>query len=506
MAPRGIEGDLLDRAYKDLELDRGRLLEASPQPTADDAAWDSVGDWLMLAYRMGAERVFFVGDDPVILFTKLEPSAGDAEILGAYRRAWSLARPQCLFLATQDELRVYALTALPARSVDDADRLEPVEIVSRASEVGAVLAEYHRENVESGTLFGEEPYKTRDGRADAQLLRDVQAANEALLGEGLPPTVAHALIERVILVRYLEDRLIVTREYFADVAVVQEPWLSLLDVAPESPQLGAKSTFVSCLADWEFTYAVFKRLEADFNGDLFQVAADELALVQQRHLNLLGSLLTGSGLGPQKPLFLWAYDFSVVPTSLISSMYEQFCRAGTEDDSGTHYTPPELVEFVLGRVLTKDVLATNPQVCDPACGSGIFLVEAFRRLVRYASSARSRALSSDELKALLLERVRGVDVNAEAIRLAAFSLYLAYLNYLDPRDILHAGPLPHLIHRPDAPAASAVLVKADAFSPTSDEAGERGYRELALGCRSLRCCGGEPALERTARVNETARR
>ena len=346
MAPRGVEGNLLDRAYQDLELDRGRLLEASPQPTAADAGWDSVGEWLMLAHRMGAERVFFVGDDPVILFTKLEPPAGDAEILGAYRRAWSLARPQCLFLATQDELRVYALTALPARSVDDADRLEPVEIVSRAADVGDVLAEYHRENVESGALFDKRPYKSRDGRADAQLLHDVQAANEALLGEGLPPAVAHALIERVILVRYLEDRLIVKREYFADVAGAQRPWLSLLDIAPETPQLGASSTFVSCLADREFTYAVFERLEADFNGDLFQVEGDERTLVHQRHLNLISSLLTGSGLGHQKPLFLWAYDFSVVPTSLISSMYEQFYRAATDDDSGTHYTPPELALIV----------------------------------------------------------------------------------------------------------------------------------------------------------------
>ena len=97
------------------------------------------------------------------------------------------------------------------------------------------------------------------------------------------------------------------------------------------------------------------------------------------------------------------------------------------------------------------------------------MVEAFRRLVRHASSARGRALSSEELQDLLLSRVVGVDVNPEAIRLAAFSLYLAYLNCLDPRDILTAGPLPHLIHRSDAAAAGAVLVTVDAFSPTSDE-------------------------------------
>ena len=470
MAPSGVEGGLLERAYRDLELERGRLLEASPQPASGDANWDSVGEWLMLAHRMGAERVFFVGDDPVILFTQLAPSAGDAEILAAYRRAWSLARPQCLFLATQDELRVYALTAPPPRSVDEADRLKPVEIVSRSADVAEELARYHRDGIESGTLFEEDVYKSRDGRADARLLHDVRAATEALVGEGLPHAVAHSLIERVILVRYLEDRWIVKREYFEAVAGAERPWLSVLDTEPETPQFGARSTFVSCLADRGFTYAVFERLEADFNGDLFQVDRDEQELVQQRHLNLVSSLLTGSGFGSQGPLFLWAYDFGVVPTSLISSMYEQFFQAGTDDDKGTHYTPPELVEFVLGRVLTDEVLETNPRICDPACGSGIFLVEAFRRLVRHASSASGRALSSQELQELLLNRVVGVDLNPEAVRLAAFSLYLAYLNYLDPRDILRAGPLPPLIHRMDAATAGAVLVTADAFSPTSDEA------------------------------------
>ena len=233
---------------------------------------------------MGAERVFFVGDDPVILFSRLPPSAGEAEILNTYRRAWSLARPQCLFLSTQDELRVYALNAPPAPSVHETDGLKPVEIVERAADVAEVLALYHRDTVESGAFFEKGPYTSRDGRADAQLLHDVRAARDALVGEGLPPAVAHALIERVILVRYLEDRSIVTSEYFATVASTERSWTDLLDTVPETPQLGVRSTLVSCLADRDFTFAVFERLEADFNGDLFRLEGDEQEFVQQQHL------------------------------------------------------------------------------------------------------------------------------------------------------------------------------------------------------------------------------
>ena len=100
------------------------------------------------------------------------------------------------------------------------------------------------------------------------------------------------------------------------------------------------------------------------------------------HLRLIQQLLTGAGMDGQESLFLWAYDFSIVPTSLISEMYEQFYSAGTTDGSSTHYTPQELVEYTLSTVLTREVLRKKPRICDPVCGSGIFLVEAFRRLVR----------------------------------------------------------------------------------------------------------------------------
>ena len=61
-------------------------------------------------------------------------------------------------------------------------------------------------------------------------------------------------------------------------------------------------------------------------------------------------------------------------------MYEMFYRQSTKEQHGsTYYTPPELVEFILADLLDESALEGNPTVCDPACGSGIFLVEAYRR-------------------------------------------------------------------------------------------------------------------------------
>lgn len=140
---------------------------------------------MMLAHRMGAERVFFVGGDPVVLFSRLPSGAGEAEILAAYRRAWSLARPRTLFLASDDELRVYALSSPPVRSLEESAVLEPLEIITRLADIAERLAIYHRESLESGGMFDSAPYRSRDGRADMQLLHDVSAATDALVTSGL---------------------------------------------------------------------------------------------------------------------------------------------------------------------------------------------------------------------------------------------------------------------------------------------------------------------------------
>ena len=462
---------LLDATYRGLDLQNGDLVPTATTPDTDlsEDEWRNKGEWLILGQRMGADRIFFVADDPVIVFSALPSDADEEQIVLAYRRAWSMGRARCLFVASQGELRVYALNEPPPRTLADQQHLTPLEIVRRSADVADSLAAYHRDRLESGLLFENPEFLDRTGRSDERLLRDVTAATDVLESRGLPRPAAHALIERVILIRYLEDRKVIGPTYFARVASRSRQWAGIVSQPSDMPALGAQSTFVSCLSDRDLTYAIFEQLAQTFNGDMFVVEDLEHTYIQQSHLILVQHMLTGAGLDGQMPLFLWAYDFSVVPTDLISSMYEQFYRAGIDSKKGTHYTPPELAEYVISEALTPDVLAMTPKVCDPACGSGIFLVEAFRRIVRDEMAQTAARLSPERLRAILLGRVSGVDINPEAIRLAAFSLYLAYLNYQDPPDINAAGPLPRLIYRPGDPFNEAVLVVADAFSPFCEE-------------------------------------
>ncbi len=446
---------LLDEAYDALDLRGDDLVDVRESPGGSSAS-----DWLTLAARVGAERVFFVDEDPVVVFSALAPDASEQDVLEAYRRTWCLARPRCLFLAVGDELRVYALSQLPERG--RADKLKALEVVTRAADVAGTLDAFRRDRLETGAAFEEPAFQRSNGRADERLLQDVRGAEAALMDAGLTRRGAHALIERAILVRYLEDRDVLTTEYFEKLAADRPEWLAILG-GLQQPLVGATSRFVVCLQDRELTAALFERLAEEFNGDLFVDRDGELKGINDDQLMVLRALLSGAHVdGGQGQLFLWAYDFSIVPTSLISSMYELFHRREAEEATSTYYTPRSLVELVLTSVLTDEVLDGSPVVCDPACGSGVFLVAAFRRIAQFEAARHQGRLSSKQLQSILLERVRGVDIDEAAVRLAAFSLYLAYLDMQQPPDILKAGRLPPLIAGGGEDGALPLRV-ADAF-------------------------------------------
>lgn len=467
----------LERAYLELDLRGDSLLTPGAGPVGIDGLgdrWTALGDWLMLAHRMGADRVFFVEDDPVVLFVSLS-EADDEILIRKYREAWCLSRAQCLFVALPGELRVYSLGNAPPATSEEWREIEPIEVVRHAADVADKLSAFHREHLESGETFSDESFAAQRVRVGPQLLEDVRWASRRLVEAGLEREVAHALIERALLVRYLEDRGVVTTGYYGKVVQANKSWRDRLSKPLGRPVLNsAGAGLISALGDKDLTYAVFSQLSHDFNGELFSAVPGEVDSVRQGHLDLLQQLLVGDTSDGQVRLFFWAYDFSIVPSHLISSMYEEFYRSADQADEkdGVHYTPPELVEFVLAEILTPDMLSRAPRVLDPACGSGIFLVEAFRRMARDMSRRLGRRLTAAELRRLLLERVAGVDINTEAVRLSAFGLYLALLNYQEPPDILEAGPLPPLIIR--SQLESGVLAVADAFDPTTSEQAEAG--------------------------------
>ena len=266
---------LLQESYETLDYSSGALLQAASSPSSDLPAseWIDKGEWLSLAKEVGADRVFFVHNDPVIVFCDCAEKSSDIQQLETFRRVWCMARPQLLFMAFTDELRVYDLNKAPVKSADEWQERKPLAVVERLSETLDKLVEFRREQVESGRLFGDKRFESVDQRADKQLISDLRALRRELRRiDDLEIRFAHALIGRAIFVRYLEDRKILSPEYFERVASGNDEWQRLLSEEPEKPMITANQgnrRFDRVLRNEKFTYALFHKLFEDFNGDMF---------------------------------------------------------------------------------------------------------------------------------------------------------------------------------------------------------------------------------------------
>ena len=59
--------------------------------------------------------------------------------------------------------------------------------------------------------------------------------------------------------------------------------------------------------------------------------------------------------------------------------------------------------------------------------------ESFRRIVRHLFAEQNgKRVSKPQLRKILRNQIAGMDINEEAVRIAAFSLYLAFLHYQSP--------------------------------------------------------------------------
>lgn len=97
----------------------------------------------------------------------------------------------------------------------------------------------------------------------------------------------------------------------------------------------------------------------------------------------------------------------------LSDAYEQILAGSDRKSRGAYYTPDPIVAAILDDTLGERGM---PAVCDPACGSGRFIVEAARRLLRRAGS-RSPAW-------VIREHVFGVDLDRCAAELCAYALWV----------------------------------------------------------------------------------
>jgi len=174
------------------------------------------------------------------------------------------------------------------------------------------------------------------------------------------------------------------------------------------------------------------------NGVVFPVPRKGRSAPKVEHIQKVSSAFLGDDPGSgQMHLDFKAYNFEYIPIETLSIVYQQFLHAeGKGRGRGAYYTPIHLVNFVLDELDLKQTFEKGMKALDPACGSGAFLVQCYRRLIeREQAKNPAKRLQPSELLYLMTNHIYGMDVDEDACGVTELSLILTLLDYVDPPDL-----------------------------------------------------------------------
>lgn len=409
----------------------------------------------------GIDEIYFSTDEaksyPAVFLKKVvafdEPTV--KEISQLQQKLWNYQKVLFLYVYNDTEIRIYNCVEKPFARLQNSNygkELENLEMFKADSSddkaIARLVSVFSSIAVDSGIIWTlSDAYEIRkkiniQRRVDKYLVDSLKNATNELKKLGLEDVaIIHKIILRSLFLLYLEDREATSVELYG---AIKE---------------GAKEYF-DILKDVNATYKLFAVLEDKFNGNVFSVLDGEQQKVTEEHLRIIRKcFINGYENNGQVELFEeWRlFDFKIIRIELLSEIYERFLEESNpkgKKGAGAYYTPTSLVELMLDEVLPIDKQYTeyNVKILDPACGSGIFLVESYKRLLkRYENAHHKKPTDFEELKNILLNNIYGIEQNDQAIIVAAFSLYLALVDNSDPKTLWISPEikLPCLVNNPD---------------------------------------------------------
>ena len=263
-------------------------------------------------------------------------------------------------------------------------------------------------------------------------------------------------------------------------------------------------------------YSLFRTADEKYNSGLFDLREDRITpglVIDNKVLKIIIKELYY----PQSE-----FEFSVMPADILGSVYERFLgktirltaahHAKIEEKpevrkaGGVYYTPKYIVDYIVQNTVGKLVEGKTPKqvaalrICDPACGSGSFLLGAYQYLLdwhlgyylgpspspplspalppaggrekgtayssvmpvgkrdRVTPGRRGGILTPDgklttgEKKRILLNNIYGVDIDSQAVEVTRLNLLLKAMegettaSINQQLSIFHERVLPNLDH------------------------------------------------------------
>ncbi|MBP7678810.1 MAG: N-6 DNA methylase [Bacteroidales bacterium] len=239
-------------------------------------------------------------------------------------------------------------------------------------------------------------------------------------------------------------------------------------------------------------WAMFQTADAKYNSGLFDFKEDRITRQLVIDNKVLKTII-GELYYPK-----CEYEFSVMPADILGSVYERFLgktirltaghQAKVEEKpevrkaGGVYYTPKYIVDYIVENTVGKLLEGKTPKeveklrICDPACGSGSFLIGAYQYLLdwhlkyytnresqKIPASAGMRGPGGEAItpdgnlttalkKRILLNNIYGVDIDPQAVEVTKLNLLLKALegetqaSINQQMTLFHERVLPNLSH------------------------------------------------------------
>lgn len=284
--------------------------------------------------------------------------------------------------------------------------------------------------------------------------------DETLTSEELTEATQRT-IDRLVFIRFLEDKLIEPDHYMHEFGENRNPWIDFISLCRR--------------LDGKYNGIVFKRSFIDDNKFKGPVDSEFLTVCQDLcHLNS-------------------RFLFNEIPIHILGSIYERFLgkvvhatdhRVKIEEKpevrkaGGVYYTPKYIVDYIVRNTVGKLIDGKTPEqisrlrFADIACGSGSFLIGVLDCLLyyhnKYYQLNPDRAkkdgchykdglwvLNIKQKQNILRNNIYGVDIDAQAVEVTQLSLSL---KMLEDETTATANEMQVLLHEKILPDMSKNII------------------------------------------------
>ena len=346
------------------------------------------------------------------------------QIAELHYRVWLSGNTPLLYVEWPTRVDILKCAAEPVfwDKQNSSVKYYPSETIQAASDVSQALDEvlfkrFSAYRLSDGT-FWDDPenadWACADKAAHKTLIQAVVDADRAL--DGNNDYLMRRLLLLFILAKYLEDRGVFPKNWFGN---FHSGATSFLDVLASGKTAAVRKMLTS--------------LKEKFNGDIFDVSTGIEESLTQNSLVEFTTLLEAKTL--KRQMFLWKqFSFNYIPVEVLSHLYQHFAQK----EEGAVFTPPFVADLMLDYAIPYEKITGHETIFDPTCGSGIFLVGAFRRLVHHWQSKNNWSRPSVPcLKRMLKSSIFGAELDPNAAQVTSFNLALAVCDALQPNIIWH---------------------------------------------------------------------